>query len=143
MAKEILPQAAVIYGSRGDLTKRKLLPPFLHLWLQRRLPKGFALVGYARTAMTTEDFRESTFDAVRKFSTHPPEGDAWDEFARLLSYYQGEFLEPGAMNDFATYLEKIDAEFGTEGRRIFDAAVPPMVYADIVRRIGGAGLPQG
>ena len=44
------------------------------------------------------------------------------------------------MNDFATYLEKIDAECGTEGRRIFEAAVPPTVYADIVRRIGEAGL---
>src|SRR4029453_1706200 len=142
MAKEILPQAAVIYGASGDLTKRKLLPAFWHLWLQRRLPKGFALVGYARSAMTTEEFRQSTFDAVREVSPHAPEGDAWDEFARRLSYYQGEFLEPGAMNDFATYLEKIDAEFGTEGRRIFDAAVPPMVYADIVRRIGEAGLHQ-
>ena len=142
MAKELLPQAAVIYGASGDLTKRKLLPAFWHLWLQRRLPKGFALVGYARSAMTTEEFRQSTFDDVRRFSTHAPEGDAWDEFARRLSYYQGEFLEPGAMKDFATYLEKIDAEFGTEGRRVFDAAVPPTVYADIVRRIGEAGLQQ-
>ena len=44
------------------------------------------------------------------------------------------------MNDFATYLEKVDAECGTEGRRFFDAAVPPDVYADIVHRIGEAGL---
>jgi glucose-6-phosphate 1-dehydrogenase len=48
MARELLPQAAVIFGASGDLTKRKLLPAFWHLWLQRRLPKGFALVGYAR-----------------------------------------------------------------------------------------------
>ncbi|HKN81717.1 MAG TPA: glucose-6-phosphate dehydrogenase, partial [Actinomycetota bacterium] len=140
MAKELLPQAAVIYGASGDLTQRKLLPAFWHLWLQRRLPKGFALVGYARSAMTSEEFRQSTYDHVRKFSKHPPEGEAWDEFARRLSYYRGEFSEPGAMNDFATHLEKIDAEFGTQGRRIFDAAVPPTVYADIVRRIGEAGL---
>src|SRR4249919_330449 len=140
MAKELLPQAAVIYGASGDLTQRKLLPAFWHLWLQRRLPKGFALVGYARSAMTADEFRQSTYDHVRKFSKHPPEGEAWDEFARRLSYYRGEFSEPGAMNDFATHLEKIDAEFGTQGRRIFDAAVPPTAYADIVRRIGEAGL---
>src|SRR5512132_4705 len=142
MAKELLAQAAVIYGASGDLTKRKLLPAFWHLWLQRRLPKGFALVGYARSAMTTEEFRQSTFDDVREFSNHSRASEAWEEFARRLSYYQGEFSEPGAMNDFATYLEKIDAEFGTEGRRMFDAAVPPTVYADIVRRIGEAGLQQ-
>jgi glucose-6-phosphate 1-dehydrogenase len=140
MAKELLPQAAVIFGASGDLTKRKLLPAFWHLWLQRRLPKGFALVGYARSAITSEEFRQSAFDDITKFAKHPPEGEDWEEFARRLSYHQGEVSEPGAMNDFVTYLEKIDAEFGTEGRRIFDAAVPPTVYADIVRRIGEAGL---
>ena len=140
MVKELLPQAAVIFGASGDLTKRKLLPAFWHLWLQGRLPKGFALVGYARSEMTSEEFRQYTFDNLKEFAGHPPEGEAWDEFSRRLSYYQGEFSEPGAMNDFATYLEKVDAECGTEGRRFFDAAVPPSVYADIVHRIGEAGL---
>ena len=62
MAEELLPQAAVIFGASGDLTKRKLLPAFWHLWLQGRLPKGFALVGYARSEMTPEEFRQYTFD---------------------------------------------------------------------------------
>src|SRR3990172_966035 len=39
-------------------------------------------------------------------------------------------------------LERLDAEFGTQGRRFFDAAVPPAAYAYIVRRIGEAGLQQ-
>jgi glucose-6-phosphate 1-dehydrogenase len=140
MSSELLPQAVVIFGASGDLTKRKLLPAFWHLWLERRLPNGFALVGYARSPMTTEEFRRHTFDSLKEFSNHAPEGETWDEFARRLSYYQGDFSEPGAMNDFATYLEKLDAEFGTEGRRFFDAAVPPAVYADIVHRLGEAGL---
>jgi len=142
MAKELLPQVAVIFGASGDLTKRKLLPAFWHLWLQGRLPKGFALVGYARSAMTSDEFRQYTFDHVKEFSNHPPDGEAWDEFARRLSYFRGGFTEPGAMNGFASYLEKIDGEFGTQGRRIFDAAVPPAAYADIVHRIGEAGLQE-
>jgi glucose-6-phosphate 1-dehydrogenase len=142
MAKELLPQVAVIFGASGDLTKRKLLPAFWHLWLQGRLPKGFALVGYARSAMTSDEFRQYTFDHVKEFSNHPPDGEAWEEFTRRLSYFQGGFTEPGAMNGFASYLEKIDGEFGTQGRRIFDAAVPPAAYADIVHRIGEAGLQE-
>ena len=55
MAKELLPQAAVIFGASGDLTKRKLLPAFWHLWRQGRLPKGFALVGYAVFDFLLED----------------------------------------------------------------------------------------
>ena len=140
MAAELLPQAAVIFGASGDLTKRKLLPAFWHLWLRERLPTGFALVGYARSPMTSEEFRRYAFDNVKEFSTHPPDQEAWDGFARRLSYFQGGFSEPGAMNEFATYLEKLDAEFGTEGRRFFDAAVPSAAYSDIVHRIGEAGL---
>ncbi len=142
MARELLPQAAVIFGASGDLTKRKLLPAFWHLWLQERLPTGFALVGYARSPMTSEEFRQYAFDNVKEFSAHPPDGEAWDGFARRLSYFQGGFSEPGAMNDFASYLEELDAQFGTEGRRFFDAAVPPAAYADIVQRIGEAHLQE-
>ncbi len=140
MAGELMPQAAVIFGASGDLTKRKLLPAFWHLWSHGLLPRGFALVGYARSPMTTEEFREYAFDNIKAFASRPPDGEAWDEFARRLSYFQGELAHPGSMNEFASYLEKVDGEFDTEGRRFFDAAVPPSVYADIVHRIGEAGL---
>ncbi len=138
--RELQPQAAVIFGASGDLTKRKLLPAFWHLFAQGMLPEGFALVGYARTEMSDDGFRRFAFDNVKEFSKRPPEGEAWDEFSRRLSYHQGSFTEPGAMKELSTSLERIDAEFGTEGRRFFDAAVPPAAYADIVHRIGEAGL---
>jgi glucose-6-phosphate 1-dehydrogenase len=140
MAGELPPQVAVIFGASGDLTRRKLLPAFWHLFLQGVLPKGFALVGYARSEMTPEEFRESAFDDIKQFSPHPPEGEAWQEFARRLSYFRGAFGEKGAMREFASYLEKIDAEFGTQGGRFFDASTPPAAYVDIIQRIGEAGL---
>jgi glucose-6-phosphate 1-dehydrogenase len=140
MAKELPPHVAVIFGATGDLTKRKLLPAFWHLWRQGMLPEAFALVGYARSPMTDEAFREYAFEHIGKYSDQAPSGEEWEAFTQRLFYHQGGFDEPGAMNDFATYLEKIDAEFGTEGRRFFDAAVPPAVYAEIVQRIGEAGL---
>jgi glucose-6-phosphate 1-dehydrogenase len=140
MVREVQPQTAVIFGASGDLTRRKLLPAFWHLWLQRRLPEGFALVGYARTDMTDDEFREYAFDNIKRFSARAPEDEAWAAFARRLHYFRGAFGEPGAMAEFRPYLERIDAAFGTEGRRFFDAAVPPAAYADIVRRIGEAGL---
>ena len=48
------PQAIVIFGASGDLTKRKLLPAFWHLFVEGLLPQGFAIVGYARTEMTDD-----------------------------------------------------------------------------------------
>jgi glucose-6-phosphate 1-dehydrogenase len=142
MPDELQPQIAVIFGASGDLTKRKLLPAFWHLWRQGHLPEGFALVGYARSPMTDEEFRAYALDNIKQFSPHAPEGPDWDGFIRRVSYFRGAFAEPGAMREFRPYLEGLDAEFGTEGRRFFDAAVPPAAYADIVRRIGEAGLQE-
>ncbi|HET7235175.1 MAG TPA: glucose-6-phosphate dehydrogenase [Actinomycetota bacterium] len=139
MTAELPPQTAVIFGATGDLTKRKLLPAFWHLWRQGRLPTGFALVGYARSPMTDEEFREYAFDNIKGFSA-TPDGEAWQEFARRLHYFRGAFAETGAMAEFRPYLERLDASFGTEGRRFFDAAVPPSIYADIVHRLGESGL---
>ena len=45
------PQEIVIFGASGDLTKRKLLPAFFHLFTAGLLPERFAIVGYARSEM--------------------------------------------------------------------------------------------
>ncbi|MBD0326109.1 MAG: glucose-6-phosphate dehydrogenase, partial [Pyrinomonadaceae bacterium] len=63
------PCAVVIFGASGDLTKRKLLPALYRLVQQRLLPAEFAIVGLARTEMTSEEFRTRMREAVAEFST--------------------------------------------------------------------------
>ena len=58
----------VIFGASGDLTKRKLIPALYNLALEKRLPERFAVVGYARSEMTHEAFRDKMRDAVKEFS---------------------------------------------------------------------------
>ena len=137
------PQAIVIFGASGDLTKRKLLPAFFHLYLEGLLPERFAVVGYARTEFTEDEFREHAHDAVAEFGRRPPEGEVWKDFAKHLRYVTGEFSDPGAMNHVVDDLEGIDAAHGTEGNRFFYCATPASAYPDIVQRIGEAGLQLG
>jgi glucose-6-phosphate 1-dehydrogenase len=137
------PQTVVIFGASGDLTKRKLLPAFYHLHITGMLPEGCAIVGYARTEYSDEDFRQLAHDAVKEFGDDPPEGEAWSRFAERLRYVTGEFEGAGAMDHFVGDLLRADAELGTEGNRFFYAATPPIVYPDIVKRIGEAGLQRG
>jgi glucose-6-phosphate 1-dehydrogenase len=138
-----MPQAIVIFGASGDLTRRKLLPAFYKLYLEGRMPEGFAIVGYARTQMTDEGFRELAHDAVREFSGRPHDGQVWAGFAERLAYVPGEFSEQGGMNHISAALAKIDRQHGTEGNRFYYAATPPSAYPDIVRRIGEAGEAEG
>jgi glucose-6-phosphate 1-dehydrogenase len=137
------PQAIVIFGASGDLTKRKLLPAFYHLFLQGLLPEGFVIVGYARTEMDDDGFREHAHDAIATYGRRVPEAQAWASFAKRLEYVTGDFSNPGAMEPVVEYLHHADARHGTKGGRFFYAATPPSVYPDIVARIGEAGLAEG
>jgi len=139
-ALELPPQAIVIFGASGDLTRRKLLPAFYRLFLEGRMPRGFAIVGYARTEMDDDGFRDAAHDAVKEFGTDPPEGEVWRDFAEHLRYVPGEFADPGAMDHIVDHLEETDRLHATEGNRFYYAATPPAAYPDIVARIGEAGL---
>jgi glucose-6-phosphate 1-dehydrogenase len=143
----IPPQAIIIFGASGDLTRRKLLPAFYHLFLEGHMPAGFAIIGYARTEMTDDEFREHAHEAVKEFGTHPhshpAEGQVWQDFCKHLLYVPGEFSDPGAMSHIVGHLETIDRTHGTEGNRFYYAATPPSAYPDIVRRIGETGLHHG
>jgi glucose-6-phosphate 1-dehydrogenase len=134
------PQAIVIFGASGDLTRRKLLPAFFHLYLEGMLPERFAIVGYARTEFTEEEFREHAREAVKEFGKRAPDGEVWMDFAKHLRYVPGEFSDSGAMDHVVEDLEGIDDSHGTEGNRFFYSATPPTAYPDIVKRIGEAGL---
>ncbi len=133
-------QAVVIFGASGDLTKRKLLPAFYHLFLEGMMPKGFAIVGYSRTTWTDEDFREHAHDAIREFGAHAPDGEVWSDFSKHLTYVHGEFSDHGAMHHLVAHLEETDRDHGTGGGRFFYAATPPAAYPDIVIRLAEEDL---
>jgi glucose-6-phosphate 1-dehydrogenase len=134
------PQAIVIFGASGDLTRRKLLPAFWHLYAEGLLPEGIAIVGYSRTDMSDEAWRNYAKEQIQQFAREQPEGERWDDFARRLSYCPGEFANEMAMQHLRTHLEDVDRLMGTNGGRFFYCATPPAAYPDIVTRLGEVKL---
>src|SRR5437588_8963241 len=140
---KIDPQAVVIFGASGDLTRRKLIPAFYHLFCEGLVPDGFAIVGYARTKMADEEFHDYAAQAIKEFGRIEPAGDQWDAFRKRLSYIPGEFDDEGAMDHLVEHLGWTDKDQGTGGGRFFYAATPPGAYPAIVDRLGETGLAKG
>jgi glucose-6-phosphate 1-dehydrogenase len=132
------PQAIVIFGASGDLAHRKLLPALYHLFAENLLPASFAIVGYARTPKSDDEFAEEARAAVEKFGRTSPDDQPWAEFAKRLSYVAGDFAAPGAMDPLWDRLHKLDRDAGTDGRRFFYCATPPEALPDILTRLGEA-----
>ena len=78
------PCAVVIFGTNGDLTKRKLMPALYRLAYEGRLAPGFAVIGISRTAMTDDDFRVRMHDSVAKFLEDSPFDEVVDALRRGL-----------------------------------------------------------
>ncbi len=51
------PLIFTIYGASGDLAKLKIFPALFALAAQNRFPENLAIVGYARSQKTHEEFR--------------------------------------------------------------------------------------
>ena len=58
------PCTVILFGASGDLAKRKVIPALYDLAIHNALGPRYALVGFARTAMTDEGFRTTAGDAA-------------------------------------------------------------------------------
>jgi glucose-6-phosphate 1-dehydrogenase len=134
------PQAIVIFGASGDLTRRKLLPAFYHLFVEGLLPQGFAIVGYARTQLTDEEFQQRARESVHEFGRCEVADEEWKEFTSRLFYVPGEFDSEMAMEHLREHLEWTDSHLGTNGGRFFYCATPPDAYPLIVRRLAESNM---
>lgn len=144
MASSIDPCTIVIFGASGDLTKRKLVPALYHLAVEHRLPRGFSVVGCARSQMNDDEFRHQMRAAVNEFSRSGLENEAvWEDFARRLYYLSGDYQDPGAYLRLAQSLAKLDREHPAGGNNIFYLSTPPDLYAPVVQQIAAAGLARG
>jgi glucose-6-phosphate 1-dehydrogenase len=132
------PEACVlvIFGASGDLTQRKLIPALYALEYRRLLPERFAVVGVARTEMSSEDYRDSMREAVERFARDEFQQEVWDRLAEAISYLATDFADESGEDLLAAHLTELDEKRGTAGNRVYYLAVPPDAMPTIVRELG-------
>ena len=134
------PCVMVIFGASGDLTKRKLIPALYNLAKDNLLSKEFALVGFARNEMTSEEFRAKIGEEIGQFATTEVDPDLWHWLSRRIHYISGDFDDPQAYEKLKTTLGEVDQEHGTRSNYFFYLATAPTFFGPIVQQIGQCGL---
>jgi hypothetical protein len=104
----------VLFGSTGDLARRKLLPGLFHLAEAGLLPDGYRIIGTSRKQLTDEEFRAHARAAVDEFGRRTPTDQTWEEFARNLHYAASDASDAG---QHGAAVAEARAEIGGANRR--------------------------
>jgi glucose-6-phosphate 1-dehydrogenase len=135
------PCAVVLFGASGDLAKRKVIPAMYDLALHHSLGPRYAIVGFARTPMSDDNFRGALGAAANSLSeVGPIDPKQWEEFAANLHYLQGDYDDTESYARLAKSLVDLEESKKLGGNRLFYLSTPPEVYPQIVEHLGKAGL---
>ena len=134
------PCTIVIFGASGDLTARKLIPAFYHLFKDKLMPSTFRIVGFARREKTDESWRQELRTALDQFSrTKPVDEKVWKEFSANLFYCRGDLADAAAYKK----LEEMLTSFGSGPLRenlLFYLATQPSQFGQVVEELHRAAL---
>jgi glucose-6-phosphate 1-dehydrogenase len=137
------PCAVVIFGASGDLAKLKLIPALYELAREKLLSDSFALVGYARTEISDDDFRKICREAITKNARTKSHGIDENTVNWLLSrtYYRaGGYGDAVAFEKLKKTLEELDTKHGCGGSRLFYISTPPAAFDPIIKGLGEGKL---
>jgi glucose-6-phosphate 1-dehydrogenase len=140
VAKPTVPrdQVIVLFGASGDLARRKLLPGIFHLFQAGLMPERFALVGAARSSLSSEEFVELAHEAICNSGRRPVSDDSWARFAATLGYAS---LEDG-FADLGDAVEHAREEL-RDAQLLHYLSLPPAAMAGVIEEIGRSGLGGG
>ncbi|NQU39632.1 MAG: glucose-6-phosphate dehydrogenase [Lentisphaerae bacterium] len=130
----------VVVGASGDLARRKIFPALFALYCQGLLPVELTIMGFARSAMTDESFRESITEHLT--CRYTPEerscAEKMDAFLACCHYVSGQYGSTDAFLDLFMRMQEHEPHSRTN--RLFYLAIPPSVFMDVARALGDAGF---
>jgi len=130
------PFDVVVFGGRGDLAKRKLLPALYHLDHENRLPQDGRIIAVSRGAMSRDAYRQLVGEAC---ATQLPaaqfDEETWQRFSARLDYVELDATEAAAYGALSDALAGRDATV-----RCFYLATAPELFGPIASNLAAARL---
>jgi Glucose-6-phosphate dehydrogenase, NAD binding domain/Integrase core domain len=138
--KQADPCSLVVFGASGDLMHRLLVPALYNLAAGGLLPDAFALIGVGRSEMSDDALREDLRKSLQQFATRPVEEKIAERVVGCATYVRGDVDDPVSYDRLRQALQRIEAERGTKGNRLFYMATPPSAFRPIACQLGRSRL---
>lgn len=127
----------VLFGATGDLAQRKLFPALFSLFLDKRLPQTYSVIGLARRPLTADEFHDMIKSAITEFTRQTiPDDETWRAFIGHFSYFALDVHDPQSFCDLAVHIN--DAEKNRHAprqNRLFYLAMAPELFEPVANNL--------
>lgn len=131
----------VLFGSTGDLAKRKIYPALFNLYLNKKLPDTFSIIGVGRRDFSDDEFQSRVIDSLYTFSRHLLNDKAKkDEFVKSFSYCQFDITNKEEYKKLLAFIQNKEKEKNIKENRMFYLSVAPEFFDAIALNIKDSGL---
>ncbi|MFT5849506.1 MAG: glucose-6-phosphate 1-dehydrogenase [Patiriisocius sp.] len=135
------PTQIVILGGSGDLAKRKLIPALLDLYVHKKLPEVFSIIGLARTQRTDQEYQQFVAYSITEHE-HGHTMEDIQSFCAHVSYVSGSFDDTESYATLKQSLDTFAQQHNGCTNRLFYLAVPPQYYETIFENIHQSKLTE-
>lgn len=130
------PTIFMIFGGTGDLAERKLIPALYNLYLEKYMPKEFAIVGLGRTDYTNETYVKTLLVGINKFSrSGKAEKAQWAEFSKHIVYLKTDVNNEADYQKMDNIITKHEANWSELPHVIHYLAVSPTFFPIIANNL--------
>ncbi len=116
----------VIFGGKGDLAWRKLIPAFYNLYTHGYLPAQFTIYGVHYEKMEEAAYEKHLLEGVNTFSrSGKVKKQEWKKFTQHIFYFEGDFTADDTFRRLCETLTANDKAWGERAIRLFYYSVAP------------------
>lgn len=135
-------QILVIFGSNGDLAKRKLLPAIFSLFLDQLLPDNFAVIGAGSQEKDEVAYRNDVLESLKTFSPKKLKDNPGkvDEFLQKVYYKK---VNNQVVEDFellSKYVQDLSERLSIKQNIVYYFSIPPFLYEVVAANLEKYGM---
>ncbi len=124
----------ILYGSTGDLAKRKILPSLFNLYRRNKLPTNFTIFALSRRDWDSKKYQEYIEKAISKKFPSILTASQWSDFLKHINFHKLDVKDKKTHNQLREKLEKSDLK-NSQTQYIFYLSISPDIYSDAFKSI--------
>ena len=123
----------VLFGTKGDLARRKLLPSLYQLEKAELIHADTKIIGVARNDISLEDYVSLVKENIENFSGESLCKDTWSRLEQKLDYVCVDMKDTKSYKAFKEHVDD-------SRTMVCYLATPPSIYGDICKGLNAAGI---